>query len=616
MILGRLRFGLLGLTLLLAGCGQATSPIPAAPPAVSPASTVATAPAPTVLPAAPSPATPDGAATRPASPAASPTRAASPTVPQAAASPARAASPAAPRATASPSPASAAVRPAPSPAPAPSGRIALDPAGRWSIHPPAGLNREALGDAVTLFISPDRSTFVAVDSFVADGTLAGNTGEGLRNRARDTLARIYGREVTTTGVVERGDLGAWEQGITFSTDQGSTGRALYRQPGRETDDFRVYGVLIGSRPPGAVSQERLIAAADSFLPLTALDLPAAGGRPAVTVLSTYDLRSFQPDAGSHHLIAVYRAPGGRWEEVSRAYLTCPDYLGEGSVTAVPIAPDATWLQVAGGAGAHAGCYDIFRFDGQSLRHELEYSHPSPDAGFTRDVLNEGRPQVVLNRTDPYVFCYACGVRDIAYGVLRWNGSAFEEVDLTLLPESAPAEVRRLTNSAVAEAQAGLWKEAQGTIGRAVALDPRVPGVQRNAALIDLTGTALAAAVRETGYPLLQIVFYGDYPAAVDLMRPYAPAEIFGQRSPLIQGTPAEGWLDSLAGHLARSTSDALAVRPDLAEAHYLRGWAAYLRSPGSTEARTAVERAAQLRPNDSLFRVSAEYLRGAGGGSG
>lgn len=609
MILGRLRFGCLGLALLLAGCGPGTLPPPVTTPSAGTAGTGATTPTSTGPAAAPSLATPAGTAARPSPPIASPT------APPATA-PVRMASPAAPQSTASgrpaaPSPAPADARPAPSAA----GGIAIDPVGRWSIHPPAGLNREALDDAVTLFISPDRSTFVAVDSFVADGTLAGNTGEGLRNRARDTLARIYGREVTTTGVLERGDLGAWEQGITFSTDQGSTGRAQYRQPSRETGDFRVYGVLIGSRPPGAVSQERLIASAESFLPLSALDVPAAVGRPAVTVFSTFGLRSFQPDAESQHLIAVYRTPGGRWEEVSRAYLTCPDYLGGGTVTVVPITPDATWLQVAGGAGAHAGCYDIYRFDGQLLRHELESSHPSPDAGFTRDVLNEGRPQVVLNRTDPYVFCYACGVRDIDFDVLRWNGLAFEKVDLTPLPESAPLEVRRLTNSAIAEAQAGLWKDAQATIGRAVTLDARVPGVQRNAALIDLTGSALAAAVRETGYPLLQNVFYGDYPSAVDLMRPSAPADIFSQSSPLIQGTPAEGWLDALADHLTHSTSDALAVRPDLAEAHYLRGWAAYLRSPGSAEARTAVERAAQLRPNDSLFRASAEFLRVAGGGS-
>ena len=133
-----------------------------------------------------------------------------------------------------------------------------DPAGRWSIQYPADiLHVEDLGQGTTVFISRDRKTVVAVDSYDAAGNAYGNTGEDLRNRARDTLARIYGRPVNETDIVGS-RTGGWETGITFTTNKGSTGEAVYQQPGRDARDFQVYGVLYGYKADAEASQLALV----------------------------------------------------------------------------------------------------------------------------------------------------------------------------------------------------------------------------------------------------------------------------------------------------------------------------------------------------------------------
>ncbi len=119
------------------------------------------------------------------------------------------------------------------------------PGGAWSVqYAPALLQIGDLGDGVTIFVSNDRSTFAAVDTYAAGGDEVGNTGEGLRNRARDIPQRIYGKPIAETGVIEA-PAQPWEVGITFATDGGSKGEAVYEQRGRTASTFRVSGFLYG-----------------------------------------------------------------------------------------------------------------------------------------------------------------------------------------------------------------------------------------------------------------------------------------------------------------------------------------------------------------------------------
>jgi hypothetical protein len=143
------------------------------------------------------------------------------------------------------------------------------PDGTWSVKYPADLlHPEDLGGGTIIFISRDRSTVAAVDSYLDQGNAYGNTGEGLRNRARDTLARMYGRSPTTTDVVQQPG-GRWEVGLGFQTDKGSMGEAVYEQRGRRQGLYRVNGVLFGYKGTASNAASTLTALRalrDSFTP--------------------------------------------------------------------------------------------------------------------------------------------------------------------------------------------------------------------------------------------------------------------------------------------------------------------------------------------------------------
>jgi hypothetical protein len=201
----------------------------------------------------------------------------------------------------------------------------------------------------------------------------------------------------------------------------------------------------------------------------------------------------------------------------------------------------------------------------------------------------------------------------SFEVLRWDGGQLVPVELSTLPEIAPAELKDLNDRAVELAQAGIWADALEAITGA-----RAQGTQQSAwaeiiswneGLIRLQAEALTDQLRQGQYPLLENVFYGDYAAAVDLMRPYSLDEIWGPDTPLVKGTVAEGAEVALSDWISRSTNLALGVEPELAPAIFLRGWGAHLRDPQDSQVLADVERAAGLAPDESLFAESFAHLQ-------
>jgi Tol biopolymer transport system component len=375
--------------------------------------------------------------------------------------------------------------------------------------------------------------------------------------------------------------------------------------------------------------------------------PVFVGDTTYWVVHTTGTRSFTPD--KPHALGIYRQDGDQWQEVSLIDLTGsqegvtagPDYLSEGAVTPVEIGPAGAttssdtqlWLQVEGGAGAHSGVCQIVRLAGDELRQELDGFSSSPGACTVEDVDGDGANEVVLDATDYYVFCYACGVRFVDYAVERWEGQAFAQVTLQPLPAAAPDALVARNDELLRLAQGGLWKAALDlanapaatmaaadaaasstvTVTEAIrgesslaaeastspvtgtlAISPSVAvtlsdpsGVYNwNVALVRLVGEARRAEAEaaEQPYPLLAQVFYGDYPAAVDVMRVYTVTEVFAQPSLLISGTVAAGWESALAGWLTTTASSAIEVNPQLAAAYFVRGFGTWL---GGTAAATA-----------------------------
>ncbi len=383
----------------------------------------------------------------------------------------------------------------------------------------------------------------------------------------------------------------------------------------------------------------------AFDPSVAFPVQAADGA-TYWIAHTTGTRSFNPD--KPHAVGVYVRDGDGWREVSLLELTGtqdgvtagPDYLSENSVSPVQIGTSGAatadgltqlWLHVEGGAGAHSGVCEILRLAPVDallvLTQELDSFNSSPGACEVQDVNGDGANEVVLNATDPYVFCYACGVRLINYSVQRWDGDEFVAVNLEPLPAAAPAELNSRNDELLRLIEGGLWKgaldladspvtagspvlaasapltataaatdtvassdtltetvaltstaETTGTTGTAGAVSDPSGVYAWNTALVRLTGEARRTAAQSPDhpYPLLAHLFYGDYPAAVDVMRAYSATAIFAQPSALVSGTVAAGWEGALADVLTSTASLAIDVNPQLAGAYFLRGYGAWL----------------------------------------
>jgi hypothetical protein len=342
----------------------------------------------------------------------------------------------------------------------------------------------------------------------------------------------------------------------------------------------------------------------------ALDVPA--GSPPLWAAYSVGMGYYDPLQG--HFVAIYTHDGQGWQPLARLILTdCAEFVNPESLVQVPLEPGRIWLELQSYAGAHSGCYDLMSFDGDALRLEAANFRASPGAGHAADLDGDGILEVILDRTEDYVFCYACGVRLPMFHVLRWDGEGLISVELTTLRETAPLDLRQRNDQAVALAQAELWKEAQATMAQvdtAGIQDPELRSILTwNRVLIDLTAGARAEEARSGLYPLLQNAFYGDYAAAVDVMRPYNPDQIWTLDTPLLLGTPAEGWEMALSDWISWTTNLALGVEPDLAPALFLRGWARFLLDPVDPAIAADVSRAAGLDPGDPLYADSLAYLQ-------
>lgn len=375
--------------------------------------------------------------------------------------------------------------------------------------------------------------------------------------------------------------------------------------------------------PATIPTEDLLAQVQATVPegafrgpLVAMPLTVPeGAEPLWAVLST-GMVNYDIEPLPSHFIAIYTLKGDTWEELARLSLDSeeggPGYVDEKTSQQVEIEPSHIWFMVQGGLGAHGGTFQLVSFDGQKLTVEVGViASPSPGMGSVQDIDGDGQLEVVLDQSDPYVFCYACGARKVQYQVLRWDEAQKKLVEMTLqaLPAGQPQAVADPANRAVELAQAGLWKEAYALIQQAKeASSGNVAVLNQDYALIKLTAEALVATL-DIEYPLIQQVFYGDYAAAVDIMRQYAPEKIFSADSPLVVGTMAENFLDSLSQHLLESATAAIEAEPDLAAAYFIRGWGEYLADPTSQAARDDVAKAASLAPEDAFYAGSVTALK-------
>ncbi len=327
-----------------------------------------------------------------------------------------------------------------------------------------------------------------------------------------------------------------------------------------------------------------------------------------------------PERNQRHFVAIYTRRENGWQELARHEIDNADAMLAESVTQVTISPDRVWLLAESGVGAHSGCLQVLSFDGNALKQEVAGCNSSPVAGEVRDLDGDGVGEVILNGSDNYVFCYACGERYYSYQVYRWDGTAMQRLDLASAQVGNAGEP---LHDALALARVGLWKDAQQVISQTQDVGSE-PLAKLYAATIDLHAQSFGEQVQNGPYPLLDQLFYGDYQQALAVLRAYPPDQLFAKPSPLIAGTTAEGWDGQLTYWITNTTTmlldanigdgveqlPAQARSPDtLAAAHFMRGWALTLSDPPDPQAIAEIERAVQLKPDDTFYQSALAYLK-------
>ena len=328
--------------------------------------------------------------------------------------------------------------------------------------------------------------------------------------------------------------------------------------------------------------------------------------PELWAAFTFGFRSFDPL--QNHAVAIFTQAGGAWVELGRVELECGDYVDSASVRQVFLDTGSIWLAADTGTGAHSGCFDLLRWDGSALTIAASGFNSSPGAGDVRDVDGDGQPEVVLNATDPYVFCYACGVRLYNISILRWDGTELLPVELTRLPDDTVADLRDANNRAVELASASLFPAALPLIDAALAYAPSDERVYWNHQLIHALADGRRDYTDSSPFPLLNWIFYGDWDAALAELQEYTPAQIFDPQRAILQESAASGWEETLADWILTFSGPALAAQPDLAPAWFLQGWARFIKDPSDPAAAADVEQAARLAPDTALYRDSLEQL--------
>ena len=331
------------------------------------------------------------------------------------------------------------------------------------------------------------------------------------------------------------------------------------------------------------------------------------------VVHTAGLRSYEPL--QEHSLGLYRYANNTWEPIYLGDLGPeslnnpdaygPDYIGFGSVQQAFIEPDNLWLLVTGGVGAHGGALQLLKFDGTTMTQAASGFNGSPFAGYVEDLDGDGWQELILDQTDPYVFCYACGVRLANFTIMRWNGESLEAIELRTV-DGDSAEIAA-NNTAVNFANANLWNDAEFAI-RPYELSDN-PIIRWNAEYILLTASG-RSQLTESAYPLITRMFYGDYAGATFAIGDLTMEEIFDINGPLIAGTVADGWTDFMLPQIIDFSTQAILAQPDNAGAHFLRGWAAYLLNPEDPNAVADILKSAELGPDNYLYPSAAAYFGG------
>lgn len=304
-------------------------------------------------------------------------------------------------------------------------------------------------------------------------------------------------------------------------------------------------------------------------------------------------------------LLLYSYAAGVWTLEATTSLPDGEILAMDGVTVTPAA-EGPWIELQTSRDGGGSCYFLLRA-AAPLTASLAHCHSNLASSGLQDLDGDGiAAELLLNETDEAVFCAACGVGRPALRLMTWREAAWVAQTLAPLPADAAEPLRSATDRALELAQAGLWQEASAALANV----PAVGETARwNRLLLDQELIWRRRLLAESAYPLLSYLYAGDFAGAIDVMRPYPPAQIFAVETPLVADTAAEAYVDVLTAEILQATERALAVQPELAAAHFLRAWALYLKEPDDfAAAEAALAQADALAPGNPLIADSLFYF--------
>jgi len=269
---------------------------------------------------------------------------------------------------------------------------------------------------------------------------------------------------------------------------------------------------------------------------------------------------------------------------------------------------APLIAIRGGTGAHAGTLDVVLVEGELLRTGISHVSARPGAGDIADLDGDGVVELIVNSSNPYVFCYACSVEEKGELVYRWDGLDYAEVPLEA-PEGLESNLAEAADRVVRLAGANLWRDAALLAVETSQREPDHEGLRLLSIVVNRNAALRLGYAGSPGQPLLTHVFAGEYGAAFALMAALRPEEAFALDGPLIRGTAAEGDLESMVAFLLFYADETLKVRNDDPAIHAVRALGQVLASPDDlARARSSIARALRLAPDDAFLQGAQALL--------
>ena len=187
--------------------------------------------------------------------------------------------------------------------------------------------------------------------------------------------------------------------------------------------------------------------------------------------------------------------------------------------------ERAWLEAFGETGAHGVTYDLLLWNGAELIAVVGHFTSAPGnvvapgaAAQLRDLNGDDIPELVIDRTDPYLFYYTSQIWHADAAVLRREGDQFREVTLAA-PDPSVGEAA-LTEAAAALdfAAAGWWSRALERADAAASLAPDDETLRWNAIVIRERGGAALREAERSSVAWLGALLAGEWRGAIDRLR--------------------------------------------------------------------------------------------------